>query len=114
MSAGAIGWRDSHLVVAAVGFAIALLSAILIQEPAREFEGGVAGNLQEAVKPAVEKAVAVVDAVVKGDSDEGIGKAEDAVEDDTRESFREALGIVFQSNTVKLVSAFVVVMGDIL
>lgn len=88
---GAIGWRDSHLVVAAVGLAIAVLSALLIREPEREFPAAAA-------------------AAVKGDGgdagQEGLVAAEEQQQQqpEERESFREALGIVFQSNTVKLVS----------
>lgn len=77
---GAIGWRESHLVVAAVGFAVAVLSALLIREPAREFPT----NTDSAAA-----------AVAKGDAGE---------ESEERESFREALAIVFQSTTVKLAS----------
>ncbi|CAM9870673.1 unnamed protein product, partial [Laminaria digitata] len=81
---GAIGWRDSHLVVAAVGFAIAILSALLIQEPAREFsaDGAEGAHAGELVSPG-----------------EGGEQAEE------RESFQEALRIVFQSNTAKLLFA---------
>lgn len=116
---GAIGWRDSHFVVAAVGFAIAILSALLIQEPAREFAADVGGGAKGAVSESgdaaeLPKAAAAIDAVVKeavggggaegasaGElvSPEGEGQAEE------RESFQEALRIVFQSNTAKLVSA---------
>lgn len=67
--------------------AIAVLSALLIQEPAREF-------------PAA--------AAVKGDGGEGqeglVAAKDRQQQPEERESFREALGIVFQSNTVKLVS----------
>ncbi|CAB1106720.1 unnamed protein product [Ectocarpus sp. CCAP 1310/34] len=84
---GAIGWRDSHLVVAAVGVAVAVLSALLIQEPAREFptagEPGAGDNT----------------AATGGDKGGG-GAGEESEE---RESFQEALGIVFKSNTVRLV-----------
>lgn len=94
---GAIGWRDSHLVVAAVGLAVAVLSALLIQEPEREFPAS------------AEKGTSVVAASKTGGKDggdkmvalPGLGEGEESEE---RESFREALGIVFQSNTVKLVS----------
>lgn len=70
-------------MVAAVGFGVAVLSALLIREPAREFPA--ANDSAEA-------------AVTKGDAGE-------ESESEERESFREALGIVFQSNTVKLVSS---------
>lgn len=59
---------------------MAVLSALLIREPAREF-------------PTANDSSAAT--VAKGDAGE---------ESEERESFREALGIVFQSNTVKLVS----------
>lgn len=122
-SKGAIGWRDSHLVVATVGFAIAVLSALLIREPMRESGGGVVqesavsqGDASQGAESrggtsAAPSAVAAgaPDAARKKAYDEGVEgvTAEEAalVEGgaEARESFREALGIVFQSNTVKLV-----------
>lgn len=89
---GAIGWRESHLVVAAVGLAIAVLSALLIREPAREFPTA-KGSGAAAVKGA------------GGAAQEGLAAAAAEEQAEERESFREALGIVFQSNTVKLVRA---------
>lgn len=70
-----------------MGLAVAVLSALLIREPAREF-------------PAADKSSAA--AVTEGDAVAEGGAAGEASEE--RESFKEALGIVFQSNTVKLVS----------
>lgn len=80
--------------MAAVGLAIAVLSALLIQEPAREF-------------PAAKESGA--SAVVGGSKDRDRNAAQEGVaatmeQPEERESFREALGIVFESNTVKLVS----------
>ncbi|CAN0270584.1 unnamed protein product [Pylaiella littoralis] len=86
---GAIGWRESHLVVAAVGLAIAVLSALLIREPAREFPTA-KGSGAAAVKGA------------GGAAQEGLAAVAAEEQAEERESFREALGIVFQSNTVKL------------
>lgn len=76
-------------MVAAVGVAVAVLSALLIREPAREFP---VANESDAATSAKD------DAAVEG------GAAGE--ESEERESFREALGIVFQSDTVKLVRAF--------
>ncbi|CAM9915556.1 unnamed protein product [Ectocarpus fasciculatus] len=84
---GAIGWRDSHLVVAAVGVAVAVLSALLIQEPAREF-------------PTAGDPGAGDNTAAKSGDKGGGGAGEESEE---RESFQEALGIVFKSNTVRLV-----------
>lgn len=117
-SKGAIGWRDSHLVVATVGFAIAILSALLIREPMRESGGGVAqesavsqGDASQGAESqgGTSAAAGAPDAALKKTYDEGVGgaTAEEAAllegGAEERESFREALGIVFQSNTVKLV-----------
>lgn len=87
--------------------AVAVLSALLIREPTREFPttndsgaaavakgdaGGGGGGGAQKGNGAENVATAVV---------EGGGAGEESEE---RESFREALSIVFQSNTVKLVS----------
>lgn len=122
--AGAIGWRDSHLVVAAVGFAIAILSALLIQEPAREFPAeavGAKSAVSESGDAAEPTKAAAINAVLKeavggqggAEGAEGAcagelvspeGGGEGGQQAEERESFQEALRIVFQSNTAKLVS----------
>ena len=70
-------------MVAAVGFGVAVLSALLIREPAREF-------------PTANDSGAAPVAKDTG----GAGE-----ESEERDSFKEALAIVFQSNTVRLVSS---------
>ena len=104
--------------MAAVGFAIALLSALLIQEPAREFspaepavgakEGAASNKSGDDAAEPPKASAAAVDAVdqkgagglvsPRGGGEGGVEQAED------RESFQEALRIVFQSNTARLVS----------
>ena len=104
--------------MAAVGFAIALLSALLIQEPAREFspaepavgakEGAALNKSGDDAAEPPKASAAAVDAVdqkgagelvsPRGGGEGGVEQAED------RESFQEALRIVFQSKTARLVS----------
>ncbi|CAM9968696.1 unnamed protein product, partial [Hapterophycus canaliculatus] len=81
---GAIGWRDSHLVVAAVGLAVAVLSALLIQEPEREFPTAV-DKVTSAVPAAKNSARDGGDKMVATPSLDG-GPGEESEE---RESFRE-------------------------
>lgn len=142
---GAVGWRQSHEVVAAAGFTVALLSFFLLQDPGKGYGGGVgeiaavsqsndAGQQRSAVSlPDAKNSVAAVKAMVgeiaagaaaagAGETEEeerGEGVAAEAARlligggdgkggKEDRESFREALGIVFESDTVKLVrSVFV-------
>lgn len=78
--------------MAAVGVAVAVLSALLIQEPAREF-------------PTAGEPGAGDNAATKSGDKGGGGAGEESEE---RESFQEALGIVFNSNTVRLVRKWVV------
>lgn len=98
-SAGAVGWRKSHIVVAVASFAIALLSALLIQEPERKSAVGVVSRGGEKsntgkTDTATDVADTENEALLKGGADEK-----------PRESFLEALAIVFESGTVKLVGA---------
>lgn len=104
--------------MAAVGFAIAILSALLIQEPARESSTEVGAGAKGAVSGSGDAAelpkVAAMDAVVvkeavggadaEGASTGGLVSPEGEEQAEERESFQEALRIVFQSNTAKLVS----------
>ena len=94
-STGAVGWRQSHLVVATAGFAIALLSAVIIREPEREFFGGGAAGGKSA-KKTTETATHIV-------AEEKDALSKRSTDGEQRESFSEALAIVFKSNTVKLV-----------
>lgn len=123
-SAGAVGWRESHIVVAIVGFAIALLSALLIREPERESAVGVVsggGEKSTVSKYDGEAAPSLVydpatvnsntgkTAETETATDVAVGENEALLEggadEKPRESFLEALAIVFESGTVKLVSA---------
>ncbi|CAM9252164.1 unnamed protein product [Ascophyllum nodosum] len=94
---GAVGWRQSHLVVATAGFAIALLSAVIIREPEREFFGGGAAGGKSA-KKTTETATHIV-------AEEKDALSKRSTDGEQRESFSEALAIVFKSNTVKLLFA---------
>lgn len=124
-------------MVAAVGFAVAFLSFVLLQDPGKGYAGGVGetGAVSRSldsntknVKPSLvaEESAAAVNAMVEemtaGAQEEVAAGPErplldrrqegDAVDKavalvggagEERESFQEALGIVFESNTVKLV-----------
>lgn len=101
-----------------MGFAIAILSALLIQEPEREFPAeavGAKSAVSESGDAAEPTKATAINAVVK-EAVGGQGGAESAEGTrggelvspegggEERESFQEALRIVFQSNTAKLVS----------
>lgn len=103
---GVVGWRDSHLVVAAAGFSVALVAALLIREPEREFsKGGVGekGPVSESDQATAPSSSVMKSETIQGVGGEKEGLAEGDADEETRESFREALAIVFESRTVKLV-----------